>query len=258
MERERDLAAALRAELAAVDPARECCRRAERNGLAAPRRGRARSAAVARLALRLESGSGADGGFRIGSAPEHCSIAWLRGRFLAHGSLSLTPSGTHLELVVPAGEAAALCERLGRLGLGASWRSRRGQGVITWKGREAVLAFLRRAGATASALELESLGVTRSLRGHLNRVLNAESANLQRSVASAARQVAAIRALEASGSLERLPQFDRAVARLRCDAPEQTLTELARRLEVSRARVQRALERLEALADRESVVGSVR
>lgn len=121
-----------------------------------------------------------------------------------------------------------------------------------------MLAFLRRTGASASALELESRGVTRSLRGHLNRVLNAEGANLQRSVASATRQVAAIRTLEAAGDLDRLPQLDRDVARLRREAPEQTLAELADRLDVSRTRVQRALERLEALADRRTAVGSVR
>ncbi|MEO7118115.1 MAG: hypothetical protein ABIZ34_04000, partial [Candidatus Limnocylindrales bacterium] len=124
LERERDLVAALRAELAAIEPARACCRRAERAGLGTAATGHARSPAVARLAVRLEIGhvrsrypDGSDhpsvsGGFDWGRAADHCRLAWLRGRFLAHGSLSLAPGGMHLEFVVPVEEAASLTERV--------------------------------------------------------------------------------------------------------------------------------------------------
>jgi hypothetical protein len=245
---ERDLVAAVRAELAAVEPTRTCCRTAERAGLGSAARGRARSPVVGRLAVRLESGESAERGgpgFDWASAREHCRVSYLRGLFLARGSLSLAAGRTHLEFVVEAEELRALAMRLAELQLPASTRLRRRRGVLTWKSSETVLTFLRRAGGRAATLELESRVVTRTLRGHLNRVLNAENANLQRSVLTAHRQLAAIAALEAAGRLSALPARVRAVAHARRRAPEQTFSELARELGTSRAQIQRAFEQIE-------------
>ncbi len=260
MERERDLVAALRAELAAIEPARACCRRSERAALGNAATGRARSAAVARLAVRLEERertSADSASFDWLSAAGHCRLAWLRGRFLVSGSLSIAPGQTHLELVVPPAEGALLAERLATMGMPASWRLRRGRGVITWKGREAVITFLRRAGASATILELESRVVRQSLHGQLNRAINAETANLRRSVAASSRQLAAIELLEASGHGDALSPLDRRIARARCDAPEQSLRELAERLGLTRARVQRSFDRLEARAERVRTAGGM-
>lgn len=119
---------------------------------------------------------------------------------------------------------------------------------MTWKSAEAVVTFLRRAGAGASLLELEARQVSRALRGDLNRVINAESANLQRAVAAAGRQLAAIDELEADGRLADQPYVVRVVAEGRRETPEATLTELAERLELHRSTIQRSLERIERLA----------
>lgn len=256
---DRDLVAALRAEVAAVDPSRACDRAAELAGLGPVLV--TREAAVARLAVRL-------GGhpqpvrphavrrtitlppaeFAWARAPEHCRLAWLRGRFLARGSLSLAAGRAHLEFVVTPDEAQQLAVRLGELGLPASWRLRRGSGVVTWKSSESITAFLGRIGASAALLELEARGVARSLRGELNRVINAESANLQRSVAAAGRQLAAIEALDGDGRLAEQPRTVRAVAEARRETPEASLSDIAVRLELHRSAVQRALDRLERLA----------
>jgi hypothetical protein len=249
---ERDLVVTLRAELAAIDPSRPCDRAAEAAGLGND--AGAREPAVARLAVRLRrSGNGGAEGrpFEWATAAEHCRTAWLRGRFLARGSLSLAGGRTHLEFVVPADEAPVLAARLGEVELPASWRVRRGRGVVTWKSAEAVGTFLRRIGATGAVLELEARQVSRALRGELNRVLNAESANLQRAVAAAGRQLDAIAALEAEGRLQEQPYVVRLVAEARRETPEATLGELAERLELHRSAVQRALERIERSAETE-------
>ncbi|HEX5014274.1 MAG TPA: DNA-binding protein WhiA [Candidatus Limnocylindrales bacterium] len=273
---ERDLVAALRAELAAIDPSRPCDRGAEAAGLAAgptPREG-----PVARLALRLGRGSldrdrdqldrdrdqldrdrdqddvlaprglTALRAFDWAASPEHCRMAYLRGLFLARGSLSLASGRTHLEFVVPAADAPVLASQLDEEGLPAAWRVRRGRGVVTWKSADTVGLFLRRIGAGGALLELEARQVARALRGDLNRVLNAESANLQRAVGAAGRQIAAIDELDADGRLAQQPPFVRMVADARRDTPEATLGELAERLGVHRSTVQRALERIEHLA----------
>jgi len=268
---DRDLVAAIRAELAAIVPQRACDRAAESAGL-----GRAlatREAAVARLAVRLgreptEAGRLLDAPRRtkhvrvaepdLSAAPfdwsaaaDHCRIAWLRGRFLARGSLSLASGRAHLEFVVEPDEAPVLAGRLADLGLPASWRLRRGRGVVTWKSADTIGTFLRRVGAGSSILELENRQVARALRGDINRVINAESANLQRAVVAAARQLRAIDQLEADGRLDEQPPAVRIVAAARRREPEATFAELADRLALHRSTVQRALERIERLAAHE-------
>ena len=241
----RDLVAALRGELAAVEPARACCRAAEREGLGAAARGEAPTAAVARLAVRLEHGPRLE--FTWDHAAGHCRMAYLRGLFLARGSLSLAAGRPHLEFVVPAGEAERLAARLAAVDLPASWRIRRGAGVVTWKRTDTIVQFLRSAGASAAVLELESRLVVRSLRGQLNRALNAETANVGRVASAATRQVRAIERVDGDGRLASQAARVRAVAQARLASPEASLAELAAETGLSRPAVQRALERLEAL-----------
>ena len=243
---ERDIVAALRAEVAAIDPARACDRAAEAAGLAGalPRRG----ATLERLRFRLRRSGVDPEGFDWETAAEHCRTAWLRGRFLSRGSLSLASGRTHLEFVVDPDEAPILAARLQETGLATGWRIRRGRGVVTWKSADTVGTFLRRIGAGAAILELEARQVSRALRGDLNRVLNADSANLQRAVGAAGRQLAAIAKLEEDGRLGEQPYVVRVVAAGRRETPEATLTDLAERLSLHRSAVQRALDRIERLA----------
>ena len=278
---ERDLVAALRSELAAIEPTRGCDRAAERAGLEAAldarsSRRRGDDAVLARLIHRLSrpeavgpaagtavppdaadlrmSADPDDDGRRWRTTPPHCQLAWLRGVFLAAGSLSFAGGRTHLEFVVTEADARVLSARLAALDLPASWRPRRGRGVVTWKGGETVSTFLRRIGAGPALLELEARQVSRSLRGELNRVLNAESANLTRTVSASARQLAVIARLERDGTLVEQPAVVRRVADARRETPEATLTELAERLGVHRSAVQRSLERLERLGRRDGAL----
>lgn len=241
-----ELVEALRAELAAVDPGRSCCRVAERAGLGVAATGQAPSAVVARLAVRLERSPGGDPfEFAWEAAADHCRISWARGRFLARGSLSLASGRTHLEFVVKPEEAPVLAARCAEIGLPARARTRRGAGVVTWKSLGTVIRFLHLAGARASLLELEARTVARELGSDLNRQLNAETANLRRGIAASLRQQLAIERLEVAGRLAALPREVRRVARGRRETPEATLGELAERLGLGRSSVQRALERLE-------------
>ena len=266
---ERDLVGAIRAELASIDPHRSCCRTAESAGLVGAYEPRRRG--VARVALRLSRTRPAGGGpaagrpaatrldpesqgrepepaFDWAHAADHCRIAYLRGRFLAHASLSLAAGRTHLEFVLPADQAQALCQQFEEMELPARWRLRRGRGVVTWKSVETVTTFLKMVGGGAALLELESRQVSRSVRGDLNRVINAESANLSRAVAASAEQLEAIATLESDGRLAEQPYVVRLVADARREEPEATFTELAIRLDLHRSAVQRALDRIEQLA----------
>ncbi len=241
--------AAVRAELAGIDPPRTCDRTAQLIGLGegpGPR-----DVPLARLVHRL-------GGpidlppFDWDHAADHCRVAWLRGCFLSRGSLSLASGRTHLEFVLDPDRARELAGRLAEIRLPASFRTRRGRGVVTWKSATLVTSFLQRIGAGATLLELEARQVSRELRGDLNRVLNAEAANLQRAVIAAERQLAAIEVLSDDGRLTEQPRPVRLVAEARRSTPEATLSELAERAGVHRSTAQRALERLERLAFEET------
>jgi DNA-binding transcriptional regulator WhiA len=243
---DRELVAAIRGELAAIEPSRPCDRRAELAGLGGTPR---RDPALTRLLVRLGRGISGPGGTSVAddawaTAPDHCRVAWLRGRYLAAGSLSVTNGRTHLEFVLRAGEARVLARRLSEMGLPAGLRLRRGHGVVTWKSAESVGRFLRLAGSSAALLELEARWVARSLRSDLNRVVNAEAANLSRSVEAAGRQLAAIAELETTGRLARQPAIVRRIADARRASPEASLTDLAERTGLHRSAVQRAFAHL--------------
>ena len=248
--------------------------RARPRGCAARRAGRDRPGAAVRPAARRPPGLGqriraaasAPGrrparGHRLGDAPVAlaAAFAWARARPLpdrlaaghvpGRGSLSLAggPNPPRVRRSDP-DDAPELAARLADVDLPAAWRIAAGRGVVTWKSAETVGTFLRRIGAGAALLELEARQVSRALRGELNRVLNAESANLGRSVAAAGRQLAAIEQLEVDGRLAEQPFVVRSVAEARRETPEATLGELAERLGLHRSAVQRALERIEWLA----------
>ena len=139
------------------------------------------------------------------SAADHCRSAWLRGRFLARGSLSVAHGRLHLEFVLPVEEAPELAARLASVGLPAGVRVRRGRGVVTWKSADEIGTFLRWIGGGASLLELESRQVARAVRGDLNRLLNAESANLERIAAAPPRPREALAPHPAGGGREEGP-----------------------------------------------------
>jgi DNA-binding protein WhiA len=116
------------------------------------------------------------------------------------------------------------------------------------KGQDEIAALLQLAGANRALLDFESGRVARDVRNRLNRLLNAEEANLGRTVRAADRQLQAIAQLEAGGELERLPDVLRETAVQRRLQPDADLDTLASALGVSRSAVNHRLRRLISLA----------
>ena len=173
-----------------------------------------------------------------------CRRAYLRGLFLAGGSLSAGGSGYLLELRPPRGEVARAKHVVGALVPAVRSRVRRGRSVLLLRDADAIAAFLRLAGASETLLRFESKRVAREMRGRTNAVVNAESANLARTVAAARAQSDAIRALKESGRLVRLPGPLRTAASARLRAPAATLAELARRLGTTKWAMRQRMRRL--------------
>lgn len=179
-----------------------------------------------------------------------CRRAYLRGLFLAGGSLSAGASGYLLELRPPSGETARAIEVLEREGFDPGRRERRGRPVLALRGGDAIASFLRAAGATETLLRFESKRVAREVRARTNAAVNADSANLVRAVTSAREQTEAIHELAAQRRLEGLDVPLRDAARARLRMPTATLAELAVRLGTTKWAVRSRLRRVVAEAAR--------
>lgn len=278
------LADEVRGELARIQPARDCDRRAELLGLLHGSPGRpfrTLDHAVARTAVHLATSLGlrvdpprpsSTGRARAGgrhhliveidpsglgawswdAAPACDRKAFLRGVLLGSGSLSFGASGPHVEIVLPTAAAAAeLQTALADLDVRALRFVRRGRHVVYLKGQEEITALLRIVGANRGVLELETYRVGRDVQARLNRLVNAEEANLARTVRAADRQLAAVARLERSGRLATLGLGLRETAAMRRHMPEADLDTLAGALGVSRSAVNHRLRRLVELANAE-------
>jgi DNA-binding protein WhiA len=159
---------------------------------------------------------------------ECCRASFMRGAFLAGGSVTDPRKHYHLELVTGhynvSNETVALLHEMGftpgRLRRGGSY-------VCYFKQSETVEDLLTTLGARLSAMEMMNAKVEKDMRNAVNRKVNCDTANVEKTVAAAQEQLAAIRRLESSGRLKDLGDGLREAARLRLAHPEANLSELA-------------------------------
>ncbi|MCI8916572.1 MAG: DNA-binding protein WhiA [Oscillospiraceae bacterium] len=158
---------------------------------------------------------------------EHCRTAFLRGAFLAGGSVTDPMKGYHLELATShyhvGRELPAL---LREAGFEPKETQRKGNRVVYFKHSDHIEDFLTFLGAPVSAMAVMNAKLERDLQGRVNRQVNCDSANLDKTVAAAREQLAAIERLRAAGRLETLPDKLREAAALRLDHPELNLAQL--------------------------------
>lgn len=178
--------------------------------------------------------------------------ALLRGFFLGCGSVNAPSARYHLELVPPSEAwARALADMLAAEGVRAGVTRRAGQPLLYVKDGDGVVLVLSLLGASRAVMEFENMRVVREVSAQVNRELNFETANLDKTAGSSSRQIAAIRRLEESGALAHLPPALRETARMRLLHPELNLIELARRMQISKSGINHRLRRLMEAAERE-------
>ena len=161
-----------------------------------------------------------------------CRTSFLRGAYMMRGSVcDPRGNGYHLEIVVGTSELAQGLRRvLGQVHLKSNCMERKGQHVVYIKDADDIAVFLTTIGAQAARLELEEVRVLKEIRGGVNRLVNAETANVDKTVIAAMEQVAWIEALAAKGAMDRLPDTLRDLARTRLENPEASLRELGQLL----------------------------
>ncbi|MGN0968204.1 MAG: DNA-binding protein WhiA [Oscillospiraceae bacterium] len=159
---------------------------------------------------------------------DHCRTAFFRGAFLAGGSVTDPDKGYHLELVTShyhvGREMPAL---LREAGFDPKSTERKANYVTYFKQSEYIEDFLTAVGSPVAAMEIMNAKVEKYLRGSVNRRVNCDAANLDKTVDAAQGQIEAIRRLEERGTLDELPDKLKEAAVLRRENPELTLTQLA-------------------------------
>ncbi len=187
-----------------------------------------------------------------GRARDCCRRAYLRGFFLSAGSVGDPRRGYHLELIARDGSKTAfLMGLMGCYEIQPGTTGRQGGRVIYLKGAEAIAQFLNVVGAHAALLEFESLRVYKEIKNAVNRLVNCETANLNKVVDAALQQVQDIELIHRQKGLENLPPALREMAWLRLKNPEASLKELGELLEppLGKSGVNHRLRRLKELAE---------
>ncbi|HHX51338.1 MAG TPA: DNA-binding protein WhiA [Clostridia bacterium] len=180
-----------------------------------------------------------------------CRRAYLRGAFLAGGSVSNPRGNYHLEIITrEIAQARFFCSLMEDFGLQPRINQRKLKQVIYLKESDQIVHFLNLVGAHAALLSFENTRVVKDVRNQVNRLVNCETANLNKSVETGVRQVETIRYLQARLDLGKLPVSLREIARLRLEYPEASLKELGELLDppVSKSGANHRLRRLEEIA----------
>jgi hypothetical protein len=157
-----------------------------------------------------------------------CRFAFLRGTFLAGGSVTDPAKDYHLELSVSHKSAGReLLALMREEGLSPKVSDRKSGQVIYFKQSNFIEDFLTAIGAPISAMGVMTAKLEKDLNGSINRQVNCDAANLDKTVEAAQTQLEAIRRLQARGQLDHLPEKLQQAARLRLLYPEYTLSQLA-------------------------------
>jgi len=157
-----------------------------------------------------------------------CRISFLRGAFMAGGSVTDPEKRYHLELATSHLRVSReVYSLLMELGFFPKDTSRGGNSILYFKQSDYIEDVLTALGAPVCAMRIMEAKVEKDLRNGVNRRVNCETANLGKAVDAAQEQLAAIRRLEANGTYNDLPDKIRKTAELRKANPEATLLELA-------------------------------
>ena len=180
-----------------------------------------------------------------------CRMSFLRGVFLASGSVTDPEKEYHLEFVL-GDEAFALAVQklIARFELDAHMTERRQMTLVYLKGQSEITDMLSILGAQSARFAMEDAFIRKELRNNANRAVNCDSANVQRSVTAASRQTQAIERLISAMGESSLPPALLQTAKLRLKYPEVSLEELGSLCDppVGKSGVNHRLRRLEKMA----------
>ena len=175
------------------------------------------------------------------------------GIFLACGSVNDPNKKYHMEFVMP---TLDLCNDFGLLlierhGILPKHVERKGAQIMYIKESENIIDMLTLMGATMSSIELMHVKMEKDMRNKINRAMNCDNANIDKTIRAAERQIADIELIEQTVGLSSLPDNLREIAEIRLENPDYNLKQLGEELStpISRSGANHRLQKLSEMAE---------
>lgn len=174
---------------------------------------------------------------RANLSDECCYASFIKGAFLACATVTEPTNSYQLNFIFPYLHLSDdMLKLMQELDITPKLAKRRGSYVVYIKNSEVIEDLLMTVGAQKSALKIMEVKVEKDFRNKINRKVNFETANIDRSVAAGVEQLEAVRTLKRKGIFDKLPDELRELAQLREENPESSLKELGAMLSVSLSR----------------------
>lgn len=185
-----------------------------------------------------------------------CKKAYVKGAFLGSGSITVPKmksekaTGYHLEFVFSKYLSARdFCNILSDNGLIAKLIERKDSFVVYTKSSEEICDLLVLMGAKKSCLELQDIIVKKMVKNNTNRIVNCEISNLNKQVDASCKSRTDIQTIQSLMGIDNLPAPLKTVAEARLNYPDDSLSQLAEKLEISKSCLCHRLKRLSSIAD---------
>lgn len=191
--------------------------------------------------------------------PEHilknlcCKKSFLRAAFLSGGSISDPEKTYHLEISTHNKSCAELIQKLlAQYQINVKIIVRKGSYVAYIKEGEHIVDFLNVIGAHNALMELENVRILKDMRNSVNRIVNCETANLEKTVNASVRQMENIRFIQNTIGIDKLPENLIEIANLRLEYSEASLKELGEMLhpKLGKSGVNHRLRKLDEIAEK--------
>lgn len=181
-----------------------------------------------------------------------CKRAFIRGAFLASGSISDPEKGYHFEIVCQeATKAEQLKEMIRSFEIDAKVVLRKKSHVVYVKEGAQIVDMLAIMEANVALMDLENIRIVKEMRNSVNRKVNCETANINKTVNAAVKQMEDIRLIQSEEGFHKLKEGLAQVAELRLQYPDATLKELGQMLDppVGKSGVNHRLRKLSEIAE---------
>lgn len=176
--------------------------------------------------------------------------AYLAGAFLGSGSVSNPQKNYHLEIILSKKEFSQYVSNLlNRFSLTAKITMRRDACVVYIKEAKEIVDFLALIGANSAVLEMENVRIIKGIRNNVNRAINCENANIDKTVRASMKQLQDIRLIDEQMGLDSLPAALKEIAILRLDYPDANLRELSELADSSKSGVNHRIRKLAQIAE---------
>lgn len=181
-----------------------------------------------------------------------CKRSYIRGAFLGGGSMSNPEKTYHLEFVnTEYLHAKDLQKLINSFGLNSKIIKRKEAFIVYLKEAEKISDILNIIGAHQALLKFEEIRVLKDVRNNINRIVNCETANLEKTVEASMRQVEAINIIKEKKGLNYLPEQLREIAEIRLAHPDATLKEIGEKLNppIGKSGVNHRFKKIQEIAD---------